>query len=484
MKAVVALDIGTTKLCGLALTSAGRAAAVASREHRAALETSAPGRAEQDPARLLELALDVLRELRPAAPNLAGLGLTGQMHGMLCVDSAGQPLSNLVTWQDGRCLEPARHDGPSWLAEMLGRVPPRTWECCGCRPASGYLGCTLYWLSRSGGLPRGTTRVTGIHDWIAGQLTGRLPVTDASDAGSSGIFDVANLRWHDEIVQALELPPELLPPVLPAGEVLGPITPEVADATGLAPGVQVCNALGDNQASFLGSVARPDRALLVNLGTGGQISWAIPRFRRSPGMETRYLPLGTGRHAYLLVGASLCGGRAYQWLADTVLDWMRALGVTAPPGQTLDRSDVYERLNRLAAEAPQDCGGLRVATTLAGTRSDPGLRGGFLNVGLENFGLGNVSRAILRGIVHELADFHDAAAAQAAARHEVVVAAGNAVRKNPLLPRLIAERFGRPVHVPRHTEEAALGAALLAGTSLGVWPDLETAAGCIEYAST
>jgi sugar (pentulose or hexulose) kinase len=198
-------------------------------------------------------------------------------------------------------------------------------------------------------------------------------------------------------------------------------------------------------------------------------------------METRYLPWGAGRlpngfaGRFMLVGASLCGGRAYAWLNDVVRNWLGEFGFK------VDREQAYERLNELATLAPADRGGLSARTTFAGTRSEPGLRGAVCGISLDNFSLGNMARSILAGMVEELCVLYDQAGGKSVYHHSKVVASGNAVRKNPLLPGMIGSRTACPVLIPRHREEAAFGAALLAGVSNGFWPSLNAAGRTIQY---
>jgi len=484
MSTLIGLDIGTTTICGVAIKPAGERIASVERPNDSGVTDLPPGRAEQQPQRIRERAVEVLRELNARVGDLresvSAIGLTGQMHGMLCVDGENRPLTNLITWQDGRCLEPSTSGG-SWLDEMRQRVSPRAWEACGCEPASGFLGSTLFWMSRRDAVPAETDRVCFIHDWLGGLFTGQRPVTDPSDAASSGLFDLARMRWHAEVIRELGLPEKFLPPVRESGEIIGGLSAEMAGATGIAAGTPVCNAVGDNQASVVGSIADAACSVLINLGTGGQISWAIPEFRREPGMETRYLPWGAGelpggfRGRFMLVGASLCGGRAYAWLNDVVRDWLAVFG------QTLDREKVYARLNELAAITAPDCEGLSAVTTFAGTRADPDLRGAITGIALDNFTLGNVARAILTGMVDELCSMYDAVGGRSGCRHTWAVASGNAIRKNPLLTGIIGARTGCPVRIPRHREEAAFGAALLAGVGTGVWTDLDQAGRVIQY---
>lgn len=470
MATVIGLDIGTTTICGVAVTSSGELLASVERPNDSAVVGLPAGRAEQDPRRIRARAFEVLGELARRVDTIGCVGLTGQMHGMLCVDAKGEPRSNLITWQDARCLEHDRN-GRSVLTRMRESVPPALWTDCGCEPASGFLGSTLCWLTANHALPADTLRVSFVHDWLGAVLTGGLPVTDPADAGSAGLFDLSRMQWHEGVIASLGLPGAMLPPVRESGEVIGSLTRSIAAECGLPPGTPVCNATGDNQASLIGSVADIDKSVLVNIGTGGQISWAIPSFHRAAGMETRYLPC----RRFMLVGASLCGGRAYAWLNDVVRDWLHAMGFE------IDRDSVYAKLNELAASAQAGADGLVARTTLGGTRKDPAVRGAIEGISLQNFSLPNVARAVLEGLVEELGAYYDAVS-DACSRHETVVASGNAVRKNPLLREIIARRLGRPVKVPRHREEAAFGAALVGGVGAGIWRDMAEAGRCVRYA--
>jgi sedoheptulokinase len=226
----------------------------------------------------------------------------------------------------------------------------------------------------------------------------------------------------------------------------------MARAAGLAAGQPVFNAVGDTQASFLGSVPQVGDSVLVNLGTGGQVCWALPAFEPpSERVETRPLP----QAGVLRVGASLCGGAAYAWLNRTLRACLTAFGLE------VDEETAYRRLNALAAASP-DSGGLRVRTTFLGVRGDPSVQGGAIEGITEgNMTPATLARATLAGLVDELHDLYVSATgpAQAAVR---LVAAGGAVEHNPLLLDILARRFLLPVEAAAHREAAAVGAASLA----------------------
>jgi len=463
---ILSLDLGTTTITGLLLGGPGATILRAARRRNdAALETDKPLRAEQDPRRLRVLALEVLAELAAwAAPErggpLQGLALTGQMHSLLCVDAAGEPLSPLITWQDRRTAEPLAEVSPATAGEpaagstamdrLQARVAGLDWQANGCRIRHGYGAATLFWLVAHGALPAGIHRAGTIAGWLAGHLTGQPPVTDPTFAASWGVYDLLHSRWNAAFLDRMGLDGGLLPAVRPSAKAIGGL-------------LHLGSVLGSGALSEPASLAQ---AVLVNLGTGGQVCWAVPSFEPpDKAVETRPLPLepagAAAGQGFLRVGASLCGGAAYAWLNRTVRAWLAEFG--REPGE----DEVYARLNALAA-ACSDTHGLRVRTTFLGTRGDPAeIEGGAIEGGaiegitLDTMSLGAVARATLAGIIDEVYGLYAAhGGPQAGAQH--VVAAGGAVEHNPLLVDLIEQRFGLPVRPAPVPEAAAVGVALLA----------------------
>ena len=480
MSHLIGLDLGTTTVTGVLFDAGcGEVLRLARRRNDAAPTRSAPpSRAEQAPDRLRALALEVLAELADGRASVRGIALTGQKHGLLCVNDANQPLTPLITWQDQRTAEPLPGTRLTMLDQLHVRLDDLDWQENGCRIAHGYGAATLFWLVRQGQLPPATHRVCTIAGWLAGQLADQSPTTDPTFAASWGIYNLVEDAWNAAFLDRLGIGAQLLPPILPSGQTLGVLSPEIARQVGLPAGIPIANALGDTQASFLGaclplpstppepsdrdgssspgrSSSHPDadgldQVIFLNIGTGGQICWAVPHFQPPTGaVETR--PLLPGR--YLRVGASLCGGEAYAWLNQTVRAWLSEFGTE------IEEDALYERLNTLAAECTSEHG-LRVRTTFLGARGDPSIQAGAIEgITLDNMQLGALTRATLVGIIDELRTLHDTHASQATHYREIV-AAGGGVQQNPLMPGLIEARFDLPVRTPVHQETAAVGAVL------------------------
>lgn len=472
------IDVGTTKVAAVVVDAAtGAQVASASAPEPGPLPAAA-GRSEWDAAAILTQALAAGREAVAASgrtAEFAAIGVTGQQHGMVLVSTAPgdnlRPLTPLIGWQDRRCDEPT--DGfPSTIALMRHLMGEAATERTGCQIATGFMGATLYWLARRDQLPATPAVATFMPDYLVARLCGQLPLTDPTDAGGAGLFDVVARRWDANLLAALDLPAELLPPVRPTGAIVGSLAADVASALGLPIGLPVMNAIGDNQASFFGSVGASTDDALVNVGTGGQVSAIIGHFVRGNFMETRpYL-----NDTYLLVGGGIIGGRSYAVLRDFIRQIGRDIFDTEGP------DDLYPILNRLAASVPPGADGLRCDPRFGGNRFDPDQRGSITGLDGRNLTPGHLARALLEGMARTFHDLYGNMLAVGLSPRTRLVGAGNGVRRNPLLSDLLRESFNLPLVSPRHTEEAAHGAAMLAAFGVGELT-LAEATGRLAHAS-
>ncbi|MDR2687934.1 MAG: hypothetical protein LBB75_09280 [Oscillospiraceae bacterium] len=425
------LDIGTTSVCAVVAGGAGEAVFCESAPNDS-------GSAVQDPGRIWGICAGLLGRAFAACPDIAGIGVCGQMHGLLYLDTRGEPVSPLYTWQDESGNE--GFDGRETYAQALSAR-------AGHAMASGYGCTTLFVHARKGSIPPASARICTIHDWVAMRLCGLAgPVMHASDAASFGLFDLRSLEFDMGAVRAAGLPEALFPRVTADFDVLGTYK-----------GVPVKVAVGDNQASFIGAAQEPGRTVLVNVGTGSQCSLAsgyVPPEQLPAGAELR--PLRGG--LYLYVGSALCGGRAFALAKDFFAQCARFLGAE----DTADGA-VYAAMDRLLGENPPPPEPrLRVDTRFAGTRRDPALRGRVEGIGTDNFTPAHLLWGLVEGMAGELYDFY---AASGAAR-DLLVGAGNGLRRNAALRQALERRFGMPLAVPPYGEEAARGAAKIAAGQL------------------
>ncbi len=377
----------------------------------------------------------LLHEILASWPDISVIGLTGQMHGIVYLDKAGRAISPLITWQDERG-NLAGDDGLSVCEAIAERYHVKTY--------SGYGLISHLYNLQTDTVPGSAAALATAADYLGMRLTGaESPVLHSSMAASLGLYDIGAHTWRRDILAAFGEEGRILPRVLRKFEILGSCR-----------GIPVCIAVGDNQASFLGSVRNAGEEILVNMGTGGQISMMTCGVIEAEDVETRPF----NEEAYLAVGASLCGGRAYAMLAAFMKDCAEAFG-----GNT---EDVYAVMEQLLA-APASADPLRIDARFAGTREHPGHRGSITGISMDNFTPAELVRAMLGGMVQELWDLYRTMNPNQTVRHQRIIASGNGMRRNRCLQNIAAERFGMTLELSAQTEEAACGAALAGLDAIG-----------------
>ncbi len=475
---VLGLDIGTTTITCLAWEPVSGQVVVAGTVDNQTQTTSSMGRerghSEWDSQQMLEMAYrclaDVVAQLGPRSRDVVGLGLTGQQHGVVVVDEELVPLTPFIGWRDQRGNEPLAEGGLSTVDEMLTRLGDDASERLGCRPATGYLGTTLYWMQRTSCLPP-QGKACFIVDLFAAVLTGSAVQTDPTNAGGSGLLNLANRQWDAQALELLEIERRWLPDICEAPTPAGGLNDRSAALTNLPRGLPVMVGIGDNQAAFLGSVADRSESILVNVGTGGQVAMYSDEVLTVPLLETRPFP-GTGN---LLVHAGLCGGRSYAALEL----FFREVGT-----QILGVDKVtpcYSTMLDAAEQVADGSGGVVCSPFFTGTRSDPHLRASWSGLSPENLTPGHLTRALLEGMARAFAGSGRLIFETTGRNATRVVGAGNGLRENRLLASLVADAFDLPMVVARYREEAGLGAALVAATGVGICEDLQTASQAVKF---
>ena len=436
---LIGLDIGTTSLCGISCDAAtGQIVQTITEPNGTFLPAAEPWEKQQDAAALVARMHRIAAALA-ADGDVAAIGLTGQMHGIVYLDADGQPAGPLTIWQDGRGDLPYC-DGKTY-AEWLSA-------------ATGYPLATGY----------GAVTFCTIHDLCAMALTGRkTPLLDPSDAASIGLFSLARGQFDTAAIRAAGMDPAFFPDVSSGHAALGR-TPH---------GVPVAVAIGDNQASVLGSVQDLAHSVLVNVGTGSQISCAVPQAAaQAAAGQLELRPLTDD--LLLLTGSSLCGGRAYAILERALRDI--AATVTGQPVES-----AYPAMDRLMADYRPNGSPLTVDTAFCGTRSDPQRRGSITGIGIDNFTMAALCDGVMNGIVSELLGLYAGITPLLPQRPVRLIGSGNGIRHNAPLAARFSAAFGLPLSVPAHREEAAFGAALFAAVAAGAVPDLAAAQSLIRY---
>lgn len=415
---VIGIDIGTTSICGISVDI--ESGSVIKSE---TLQNDSFIKAEKEFERIQnpELIMDKVFELVSLLDiqDASAIGFSGQMHGIVYTDKSGAAVSPLYTWQDERAAKEYK-SGKSY-AEYLGCF-------------SGYGLATDFYNEINGLIPDNAEYLCTIADYAVMRLCGNSkPLVHITNAASFGCFDIEKNKFTVDN------------PRLPD------ITAEFT-AAGDYQGVPVCIALGDNQASFIGSVSDFDYAL-INIGTGSQISWITDAAVSGDGVENR--PFDGSR--YLAAGCALCGGRAFAMLEKLFREIAALAG--ADNSQTL-----YPQIDKLLETKLNTV--LSADCRFCGTRKDPSVRGSILNISENNFTAADIALAVLQGMSRELYDMYLNGGKKAVA----LVCSGNGIRKNAALQRVVSQMFGCEIKIPMFNEEASYGAALAACVARGVFP--------------
>lgn len=446
MRALVGLDIGTTSVKAIAVSPEG--GLLASAEESYPLSTPRPGWAEQDPdswARAAEAALG-----RLGAYEVAGIGLSGQMHGLVLLDRDHEVVRPAILWNDQRTAAQCAE-----IEDRLGRE--RLIGLTGNRALTGFTAPKLLWVrEHESDVYQRIAHVLLPKDYVRLRLTGEL-ATDVTDASGTLLFDVGDRRWSEDVLSALDVDPSWLPAALESPTFSGETPDRVAVAAGA----------GDQAAGALGAgVARPG-VLSVALGTSGVVFAVLPGFETEEEARLHVFchALPGSWHA---MGVTLSAAGSLRWLRD-------AFGTDAD----------YESLLRDAERWPPGAEGISFLPYLAGERTphaDPDARAAFCGLSLRH-DRGALVRAVLEGVAYALRDSLELLRGVGVDADRARVSGGGA--RGQLWLRIISSVLGIPLELTAVEEGAAYGAALLAGVAGGTFKDVpEAVEACVSVRST
>lgn len=459
---MLGLDLGTTGARAGVIDSSGRVLSAAFGEY--CTSTPRPGWAEQEPADWWAASAAAVRsaigESGARASGIRGVGVSGQMHGSVLLDSDLEPVAPCIIWCDQRasaqCERITREVGDDTLAELVGN-----------RARPGFTAPKIMWMREHE--PATFARVSHImlpKDYINLKLTGSLG-TDASDASGTLLFDIRERAWSAGMLDRLQIELEWLPDVLESPERLGSVTAQAASITGLEAGTPVAAGGADNACSAIGMGVISEGLLAVSTGSSGTMLAPTG----SPRVDERML-LHSFCHAvpgtWYLMGVMLSAGLSLRWFRDELGE--PEAGEAARAGR-----DPYQLLDQTASQAPPGCEGLVFLPYLSGERTphpDPDARGVLFGIDLTKK-RAHVVRAVMEGVVFGLAD-SVSLMREAAVEMDSVVSGGGGSR-SALWRRMQADIFGMPVAAAGEPESAMLGAALLGGVAGGVFGDVAEA---------
>ena len=425
------IDIGTSSICGIVYNTVSKDIVSIAKSNNTDMLSCNVWEKVQDANAIVDIVLDLIQELRIQYPDIKGIGLSGQMHGILYVNAEGEAVSPLYTWQDMRGSLLYK-DGMSYAAYLSKQT--------GFPLSTGFGLVTHYYNKVNSLVPQNAVKLCTIMDYTAIRLTGKCePLVDCSNAASLGFFDKEKLAFDKEALWNVGIDSSILPEIGKAFSRVGHYE-----------NISVYTAIGDNQASFLGSIRDIRHSIHITVGTSSQISVYSEDYVNVPLLDTRPLPGG----GYILVGAALCGGCSFSLLKKFFSETIKLY-----TGEEMDDTDLYKIMVSVPYKEVQE-DDIRVETLFGGTRSHPEKRGKIMNISCLNWHPENLIRGFLEGMSQELYDFYQLLPNSVRERKTILVGSGNGIKRNPLLCQILEERFKCHLQVSACREEAALGACI------------------------
>jgi xylulokinase len=440
MARLLGIDIGTSGCKVILIDEAGTILRQVSAEYPISVPQA--GWTEQNPQDWWTGVESCLAEINEPAPD--AIGVTGQMHGSVFLDAQGEVVRPALLWNDQRTVLECEQIEQTVGSERLKELT--------CNPAlTGFQLPKLLWLRNNE--PQNFAQVRQVllpKDYIRFKLTGAY-ATEVSDASGTGIFDVKNRTWSEPVASALGISLDLFPQVFESDQITAPTTQQ----PNLNAGIPVVGGGGDQAAAAVGTGAVEPGIISVSLGTSGVVFTSIPSNEHDPsGAAHTFCHANRGWHA---MGVMLSCGGALRWYRDT-----------------LGGVRTYDQIAASAASATTDSG-MTFLPYLTGERCphiDPAARAGFAGFGLEST-QADFDRAVFEGLSFGLLGAFNLLKGLGATATEIRVTSGGS--KSDFWVQMLADCFGAPCVRLSVDEGPAMGAAILAGVGIDIWPNVETA---------
>ncbi len=448
MALVMGIDLGTSSTKTVLMDEAGNLVAAANAGYP--LLTPQAGWVEQNPNDWWKAVCDTIRQVVdkiPSVQDIKGISLSGQMNGAVFVDSEGVPLRPAILWLDGRSqreCDIANERAGDLLRERALHV---------LNPIN--MLAKVLWIRE-----HETDCYTEAHqvlipkDWIRLKLTGEF-ASDVSDASVTGALDLYTRDWSGEILDALEVRRNLFPKVVESPTIVGAITKDVAEETGLAAGTPVCAGGGDMACMAVGGGVIKPGVVNVGIGTAGHVLTFAEDI--SDAMFNQLWPMChavPGRYFWL--GCSYTGGGSLTWFRDQF-------------------GESFEDLTTQAESVPVGSEGLFFMPWFQGSATphpDAHARAGWIGLSLHHT-KAHMIRALMEGVVFDLRHSLECFKRLKLPIDEIRIGEGGA--KSALWRGIQADVFGSDVRVMETRDASALGATIIAGVGVGVFESFESA---------
>jgi sugar (pentulose or hexulose) kinase len=258
-------------------------------------------RFEIDPKAITDSTVNILKEFH--LTDLDSVVVCGQMHGMLVVDEKNEPISNFVSWQDTRCNE--RVNDERWIDLLRKLVGKDYLRRSGIKLYPGLMIATLFYLKEKGLLPKQSFKVVSLAEFITAFLSWNGVYSDHSNASSTGFYNIEQRNWDIDTIHSLGLTQDIFPPIVAFGAKVGEVDRNISMLTGLPEKTPIFSSIGDHQAALIGGLDNDPNTVILNIGTGAQVSRISAEGRFSEKYEIRPFP----EDKYALTIPRLPGGR-------------------------------------------------------------------------------------------------------------------------------------------------------------------------------
>ncbi len=456
------VDVGTSGVKSLLIDAEGSVAASAAEAYPS--YTPKPLWSEQDPGDWWAAAVASVKKALAAAgadgKRVAGIGLSGQMHGLVLLDKGGKVLRRAILWNDQRTSEEC--------AEITAVVGAKRLIASACNPAlTGFTAPKILWVRKNEpDVYERARRMLLPKDYVRFRMTGEY-ATDVSDASGTLLLDVAKRQWSAELLEAMKIDRSLLPKTYESVEVTGRVSRRAAEELGLKAGTPVVAGGGDQAAGGIGAGVVRAGIVSVSLGTSGVVFAHSDEARTDPkGRLHTFCHAVPGK--WHVMGVSLCSGGSLQWFRNALCSEETAVAERA--GQ-----DAYDLISLAASRAPAGCEGLMFLPYLTGERTphaDPFARGAFVGI-TPRTDKAYMARAVFEGVALSLLDSLEIIRSLNVPVGEIRLVGGGA--KSAFWRQTLADVFGADIFSLRACEGPAFGAAILAATAAGRFKTVEEA---------
>lgn len=462
MEYLLGVDLGTSGTKTVLFDVNGQA--IASETIEYPLHQPQNGWAEQAPEDWWDAARNTIRSVIEQsgvdAADIKGLGISGQMHGLVLLDADGNVLREAILWCDGRT-----QDECDEITNTIGRE--RLIQITANPALTGFTAGKILWVRKHE--PELWAKVRHIllpKDYVRFKLTGEY-ASEMSDASGTNLLDVPNRCWSKEILDALNIDDNLMPRLTESSDVAGYITSEAAQVTGLIAGTPVAGGAGDNAAAAVGTGVVVEGKAFTTIGTSGVVFAHSDKVQIDPqGRVHTFCAAVPG--AYTVMSCTLAAGLSLKWYRDTFCQ------AEIDAAKEMD-TDPYILMNQQAEKSPIGANRLIFLPYLMGERSpllDSNARGAFIGLSAIHTRK-DLLRAVMEGVTYSQRQNLDVLRQMHVAPETMLACGGGA--KSPFWRKMMADVFNMPVKTVKNTEGPALGAAILAGVAAGIYKDIPSA---------